>query len=117
MTTMICMLQRMFAILALSAACGFAAPANTVSLTASEPTFNSQPGGPLLVRELFRQAVLIAARDELHASTRDQTLREALDPTPFDIAVNCDAPISAKLTRGDETIWEAKANLKNVCDP
>ncbi len=37
-----------------------------------------QAGG-LLVREIVRQAFLIAARDECGLSTRDQTLRESLD--------------------------------------
>src|SRR5580700_11268382 len=36
------------------------------------------PGGghPLLTRELFRQALLISARDELGLQTRDESLRE-----------------------------------------
>ncbi len=36
----------------------------------------------ILARELFRQAVLLAARDELGLTTRDAVLREAVDAAP-----------------------------------
>ena len=57
----------------------------TLGLTASEP----QTGGPLggnglLLRELFRQAVLVAARDELGLSTRDMALGESLGEADSD---------------------------------
>ncbi|MBX3412424.1 MAG: hypothetical protein KF708_07040 [Pirellulales bacterium] len=38
--------------------------------------------GKLLVRELLRQAILIAARDELGMATRDETLREPFPQEP-----------------------------------
>jgi hypothetical protein len=49
-------------------------PASTVlSLTANEPVIDRESGGPLLVREIFRQAVLLAARDQLYVPSRDHT--------------------------------------------
>lgn len=42
---------------------------------------------PLLRRELFRQALLIAARDELGIATRDQSLREWEKPPPADLTL------------------------------
>jgi hypothetical protein len=70
-----------------------------------------QPGG-ILMREIARQAFLIAARDECGLATRDATLREALTdasggkPAVFQILVSaleasrCD--VHVLLTRGDQ---------------
>lgn len=44
-------------------------------------------GGKLLVRELLRQAVLIAARDQLGLATRDQTLRETIPASSGNVKV------------------------------
>ena len=56
------------------------AVADTVALTVQEPELaNPKADGGLLIRELARQALLIAARDELGLSTRDAALREPLD--------------------------------------
>src|SRR4051794_22852071 len=80
-----------------------------LSLTANEPVIENESGGPLLVREILRQAVLLAARDQLHIPTRDQALRETLrsDAGMLDIVVNGKAPVSVRLTRGrgGELIW------------
>jgi tetratricopeptide (TPR) repeat protein len=67
----------------------------------------------LLVRELARQAVLIAARDELSLVTRDATLGDSF-PLPdarANVEVAVDLPVGrsvviVKLTRGTETLWE-----------
>ncbi|HWB53435.1 MAG TPA: hypothetical protein VG722_04555 [Tepidisphaeraceae bacterium] len=47
----------------------------------------SSVNSPPLVRELFRQGILIAARDQLGLPTRDQTLREPFpkDAIPLDL--------------------------------
>ena len=53
------------------------APQRFVFLNAAEPASPAaNADGGLLLREILRQAVLIAARDELGLSTRDETLRE-----------------------------------------
>jgi hypothetical protein len=62
-----------------------APPAPVLVVTAQEPEFSDpHSDGNLLVRELARQALLIAARDGLGMATRDQTLRE---PLPADAAL------------------------------
>src|SRR5438270_10993149 len=73
----------------------------------------------LLVRELARQAVLIAARDELGLATRDQTLRE---PFPQgagkEVEIHThgilDKTLTIELTRdgGREKLWSAQVPLK-----
>jgi hypothetical protein len=50
------------------------------ALGVQEPVTNDKCDGGLLLRELARQALLIAARDELGLPTRDQTLREPFPP-------------------------------------
>jgi tetratricopeptide (TPR) repeat protein len=62
---------------------GKSAPYATLALTAQEP----ETPGPnfesrLLIRELLRQAVLLAARDELGLATRDAALRETIPTQP-----------------------------------
>src|SRR5688572_17105938 len=42
---------------------------------------------PLLVREIVRQAVLIAARDELGLLTRDEVLGEPMTQRPISIGL------------------------------
>src|ERR1700722_18393062 len=61
------------------------AGAQTVYLTAREPEgYNPSVGfaAPLLERELIRQALLLAARDELGLATRDVLLREEFPEKP-----------------------------------
>jgi tetratricopeptide (TPR) repeat protein len=53
-----------------------AAPAQVLCLDATYDPARATPRQSLLVRELVRQAVLIAARDELGLATRDAVLRE-----------------------------------------
>ena len=56
-------------------------PRGVVCLKARQPDVNDQNQNcGLLIRELFRQALLVAARDELGLSTRDLTLREPMAP-------------------------------------
>ena len=67
------------------------------------PLESPPQAGGLLVREIVRQAFLIAARDECGLSTRDQTLRESLDlpahanSTPFATLV------ATPITEGSDT--------------
>jgi tetratricopeptide (TPR) repeat protein len=75
---------------------------------------------PILQRELFRQAVLLAVRDELGLSTRDGSLREPLvqqqpaDVLPFEIAIERSVAamynVAILRQRGDqwETLWESE---------
>lgn len=68
--------------------------------------------GGLLLRELARQAVLIAARDEMHLTTRDGVLGELPgkpDPAAFDITTHCGVgeKFTVSLTRGGKPVWEA----------
>ena len=56
-----------------------AGPISVVTLDRQLPDQGVVVPGPLLPRELFRQALLIAARDELGASTRDDVLGEPTD--------------------------------------
>ena len=87
-------------------------PANTiVALTAQEPvTSNPKMDGGLLIRELARQALLIAARDELGLSTRDAALREPL-------GANAGATLSLKsefTTGSDWTLTVTRAGSPDV---
>jgi hypothetical protein len=81
----------------------------TICLTAAEPDFKvPQSAGRLLVREIARQAVLIAARDQLGLATRDMTLRETMPSTDTDrvqtinisTAESADKFVRMRLTRG-----------------
>ena len=69
-----------------------------VTATHGEP---DKQGGPILVRELVRQSLLIAARDELGISTRDQTLRDAMpaNDNVLDVTVFGLAPLKLRVTR------------------
>jgi len=64
-----------------------AAPPSPVFDLATPKAFPSELAVPLLVRELARQSLLIAARDELGLHTRDAVLRE--------LAIDADAPPAA----------------------
>ncbi len=79
---------------------------------------------PVLAREIVRQAVLIAARDELQWSTRDATLRESL-PEPNGAAAkflvhtqfSADGAAQCWLTALDDrgrqsTVWREKLTLR-----
>src|SRR5947208_7733893 len=68
-----------------------------------------KPVGSLLLRELIRQSVLIAARDGLGLPTRDEALREeALDGQRLDVTVQADARESLRfrLRRGSKAIFK-----------
>jgi len=75
---------------------GLAQPSKkAVILRVSGPENDSGQG--LLTRELVRQALLIAARDEMGLATRDASLREDVqrdsnaEGTPLEISVSSDA--------------------------
>src|SRR5437868_1897408 len=77
------------------------APQGCLFLSAREPDL-SEPGasGGLLIREILRQAVLIAARDGLGMTTRDATLREPLTAAANDLAGAVDIETSALPGKG-----------------
>ncbi len=68
-------------------------PLTALSLSVEEPAGTAQ-NRPLLQRELIRQAILIAAREEIGAATRDQLLEDRSGPVP-DGAVQLDVHILA----------------------
>jgi tetratricopeptide (TPR) repeat protein len=63
-----------------------------LNTTRIDPEVRQVHGG-ILVREIFRQAILIAARDELGASTRDSTIREPTSPSGSAPFLTLDAQI------------------------
>lgn len=79
------------------------------ALTASEMVEGKGSGSisPLLLREILRQAVLIAARDGLQLPTRDQVLREPLGNCPFSLTVTGAKPtvVQLSLQNHDEPVW------------
>ncbi|NLS93424.1 MAG: hypothetical protein GXX96_14800 [Planctomycetaceae bacterium] len=78
-----------------------------------------------LVREILRQGVLIAARDELRLPTRDATLREPfvdqdgnkLQPLEATTVARLNEPLQIRLTRRDgreqHEIWKAEYEQKH----
>lgn len=81
-----------------------------VHLGSEEPKRDDldEPIGPLLVRELVRQSVLLAAREELGLGTRDQSLREELEAGHLDVTLSVDAKdaIAFRLRRGAKTLFK-----------
>ncbi|HEX4071650.1 MAG TPA: hypothetical protein VHX68_10780, partial [Planctomycetaceae bacterium] len=92
------------------------------------PLESPPQAGGLLVREVVRQAFLIAARDECGLSTRDQTLRESLDlpahgdATPFATLVatpiidgSDTCHVRASVTHGNDKaakpLWETTVDI------
>ena len=57
-----------------------------------------------MVREFFREAFLIAARDELHLATRDQWLGDPMtgegNNAPFELRTNCAKGSPLEILRG-----------------
>jgi len=94
-----------------------------VMLTSEEPKADQGPNERaemgLLVRELARQAVLIAARDELGLQTRDQTLREPFPSSAgkeIELHIHgiLDKSLTIELTcdGGKEKLWTGQVPLK-----
>jgi tetratricopeptide (TPR) repeat protein len=90
-------------------------PADVLVLNSTEPD-TSQPraDGGLLLREIVRQAILVAARDELGLATRDATLREvapgasgALDVrTSFIVGDKCRITLERGPADKREVVWQ-----------
>lgn len=90
------------------------APAACVYLTTRPTNTGEGVDAGILLRELFRQALLIAARDELGLQTRDMTLREspafgadaansapvAYRPLDLDVVVKIGQAVRLELRRG-----------------
>lgn len=90
------------------------APLTRIHARSSEPTRILPDGreahGGLLVRELVRQAVLIAARDEMGLPTRDSSLEDKIgskDPNALEIQTTCDpsGKVLIALTLGQK--WQS----------
>jgi tetratricopeptide (TPR) repeat protein len=96
------------------------AASKTLLLSTSEPDVSKpRADGGLLLREILRQAILLAARDELGLSTRDATLREIPRSAPGSLDVR------TSVVRGDqcrvivergpadkrEVVWQAEFPL------
>jgi tetratricopeptide (TPR) repeat protein len=96
-----------------------------------EAAQNEQPG-PFLVRELVRQAFLIAARDECGLSTRDATLRETAaaesDPHVAPFVLFCSArwargwytvryALSRKSKGAQERLWQQRKQRIELDSP
>lgn len=98
-----------------------AMPRGVVALTSNEPDIGPAKAGPLLARELIRQAVLIAARDQLQLQTRDQTLREpfpaeaSLANSILDLRLGGGPPIHVRIRRlGDlRMVWSGDLQIPN----
>ena len=101
-----------------------AEPTQVVCFTSNEPVGFKDPGaiGSLLLRELTRQALLIAARDELGAATRDQTLCEQFPDGAIVIDIvtaahtRPPATLTVKLQTGNppRSIGEVSVQLRRV---
>ncbi len=95
----------------------------TLLLESHEPEdLRDKSYGSLLVRELARQAVLLAARDELGLATRDQSLRETVQPAEGGAALALSLAIKAPVDKpleiwlgepGDHgaTVWKTERDL------
>src|ERR1700722_11523758 len=97
---------------------------STVFLTVREPQAVGPAGGipPMGMREIVRQAFLIAARDELGLATRDSMLREEFPEKPDEQSVpfelfcrtrdpNDDRKLEYVLTRQgapEKPLWQLK---------
>ncbi len=64
--------------------------------------------GGLLIREIVRQAVLIAGREGLGLRTRDHALREPLGDRPLGVRTKATLgkQVAVKITRGGDVLWE-----------
>ncbi len=72
----------------------------TVALSSQEPVSQGRvQQHALLVRELFRQAVLIAARNELGLATRDMALAETLGDADSDDVLAIEAQTSSEFLK------------------
>ena len=93
-------------------------PVMMLSTTKEDPSQKSADGKPIdtstWIREIFRQHVLMVAREEFGFVTRDVTLGEPVDrnsPECFHLRVVSfeDHPVELTLRRGDQVIYEGKA--------
>jgi hypothetical protein len=94
----------------------WAADRTVVDLSVQEPDHEGTDArGPLLIRELMRQAVLIAARDELGLRTRDEALREPIpEEEQIDVlmALTTDESAVFKLRRGSKVFSRVQLDMK-----
>jgi hypothetical protein len=98
-------------------------PDSTLFLTAQEPDMSKDPSNArLLVREIARQAVLMAGRDELGLSTRDMTLRETMPAAEstekLDLQVTpSKESVRVTVSRGDQKFFEREIPATSAAGP
>ena len=88
--------------------------------------FREAPAGesrPVLVRELLRQAVLIAAREELGLSTSDEVLAAAIEPEAERLVLRPNLKVKADASMGefgvyapdsDEALWMQETKTTDI---
>ncbi|HEX8523962.1 MAG TPA: hypothetical protein VF669_17040 [Tepidisphaeraceae bacterium] len=78
------------------------APGQVVYVKTSGRWGNDQKHRPLMVRELFRQALMVAARDEMGLVTRDQELGETQEANQaFEVVPAGSTPVTIKVYAGE----------------
>ena len=99
-------------------------PVMMLSITPEDPSQKSPDDKPIdtctWIREIFRQQVLMVAREEFGFATRDVTLGEPVDrnsPECFHLRVVSfeDHPVELTLRRGDQVIYKGQA-IEAECD-
>ena len=117
------MRYRVFALLAVSlaglGARGAADGGPEMVLLGANETMCDNMGKGLLIREQVRQAILIAAREELGLTTRDAALRE-FDPSAAgadltDVRLNVDISkrVQIELFRAGSKVWSGEMQISN----
>jgi len=100
---------------AIWAAAASGAAKDVISLGAQE-TRGTDMGRGLLIREQVRQAILIAAREEMGLTTRDAALRECdpVSPETTDVRLEVDLRKSLKveILQGANSVWQAEQRLQ-----
>lgn len=97
---------------------------DVLALDGAEPDLAGGAHGGLLVREIVRQAVLIAGRDGLGLATRDHALREPLGERPLSIRTRAvlGKQVAVRVARGTDVLWEQEipfadyAGLVKACE-
>jgi tetratricopeptide (TPR) repeat protein len=89
---------------------------NLLALEAEEPDLSdTKADGGLLIREIVRQAILIAARDGLGLQTRDQVLGEIFPETATVLKVHTKAlpgkSVAVRISRKDAVLLEKEIPL------
>jgi tetratricopeptide (TPR) repeat protein len=91
-------------------------PAGAFLLTTSAPEVAQDADYGLLLREIGRQALLIAAREQLHLPTRDEAIGDPVPPEarPFDVSILVRPKTSyrIRLAREGKVLWEKELPIE-----